>query len=85
MELEQKIKEILERGFIGAQVEAERDIDSEKIGGRIVWKGFTGNNSLRRQNRIHTLLRKDLSRAEMNEISILFTYTPEELEQVNAA
>ena len=85
MAIEQQIKTILERELPEAQVEVERDADSEKVGGRIIWKGFAGYNSLKRQNRIFGLLRRQLSPSEAREISFIFTYTPDEYEQMRAA
>ena len=73
MALEQQIKEILERELPGAQVNVERDPDSEKIGGRVIWQGFAGHTSLRRQRQIFTPLRRQLRAGEAQEISFIFT------------
>ncbi|MCW3098399.1 MAG: hypothetical protein JWL77_4017 [Chthonomonadaceae bacterium] len=85
MGIEQQIKEILEGDLPGAQVEIERDADTGKVGGRVIWEGFAGYNSLRRQNRIFSLLRRQLSTAEAQNIDYIFTYTSPEFEQIKAA
>ncbi len=84
MALEQQIKEILERELPGSQVDVERDPDSEKIGGRIIWEGFAGRNSLRRQREIFRALRRQLCRSDEQEISFIFTSTPNEYESLEA-
>ena len=82
MGIEQQIKEILERELSGARAEIERNQDTGKVGGRIIWEGFAGYDSLRRQNRIFSLLRRSLSAAQAQaDISYLFTYTPDEYAQ----
>jgi acid stress-induced BolA-like protein IbaG/YrbA len=84
MAIEQQIQEILTRELPNAQVEVERDADTGKVGGRIIWEGFAGYNSLRRQNRIFGLLRRQLSTAQARDISFIFTYTPAEYKQLQA-
>jgi len=85
MAIEQRIKEIIERELPNSKANIERDTDSEKVGGRVIWAGFAGNTSLRRQNRIFGLLRRELSTSEARDISFIFTYTPDEYEQLQAA
>ena len=85
MAIEQQIKDILTRELPGATVEVERDTDSGKVGGRIIWDGFAGTNKLRRQNRIFGLLRRHLTTAQTQEISFIFTYTTEDFANLQAA
>ena len=85
MGIEQQIKEILERELRDEKVHVEYDTDSGKVGGRVIWNGFDGYNSLRRQNRIFSLLRRQLSTSDAQNISFIFTYTPDEYEQLQAA
>lgn len=86
MGIEQHIKELLELDMPGAQVEIKRDADTGKIGGRVIWEGFAGNNSLRRQNRIFRLLRRHLSTSETQDIDYIFTHTSKnEFDQIKAA
>jgi acid stress-induced BolA-like protein IbaG/YrbA len=83
--IEQQIREILEADMPGAQVQIERDSETGKVGGRVIWEGFAGHASLRRQNRIFRLLRRHLSMAEAQNIDFIFTYTSNEFEQNRAA
>jgi acid stress-induced BolA-like protein IbaG/YrbA len=85
MAIEQQITEILERELPNSQVEVTRDEDTGKVGGRVIWKGFAGYNSLRRQERIFGLLRRSLSAADAKDISFIFSYTPDEFDQLQAA
>ena len=84
MAIEQRIKEILERELPDSMVEVDRDSVSGKVGGRIIWKGFYGLDSLRRQKNIFGRLRKHLSWADEQTISFIFSYTPEEYETVTS-
>lgn len=84
--MEQEIKELLERELPGAYVEVARDADSGKIGGRVIWEGFVGYNSRRRQDRVFSLLRRNLDGAQTRaNISYIFTYTPDEYAQAQVA
>ncbi|HZO91968.1 MAG TPA: hypothetical protein VFB38_26865 [Chthonomonadaceae bacterium] len=86
MDIEQQIKESLERELPGVHVEIERNPDTGKVGGHVIWEGFAGYNSLRRQNRVFSILRRNLNAAQAQaNISYLFTYTPDEYEQLQAA
>ena len=85
MAIEQQIKDILKRELPDAQVDIERDADTGKVGGRVIWKGFAGYKSLRRQTRIFSLLRQQLSTSQTQDISFIFTYTPDEYDQMQAA
>lgn len=85
MAIEQQIEEILKKELDDAQITIERDEETEKIGGRIIWQGFAGYSSLRRQNRIFGLLRRHLTTSDAQTISFIFTYTPAEYEQMGVA
>ena len=84
MRLEQQIKGILELGLAGAEAFIDRDSESGKVGGRVIWPGFAGSTSLRRQSRIFGLLRKKLKSDESMDISFIFSYTPDEYEQMQS-
>ena len=79
MEIEQQIKEILERELPGVLVEIERNKRTGKVGGRVIWAGFAEYDAARRQNRVFSLLRRGLNPAQARAgISYLYTYTPDE-------
>ena len=84
MGIEAQIKGILEQELPDSQVVIDRDADTGKVGGRVIWEGFAGYNSLRRQKRIFSLLRRKISSAEASNISFIFSYTPEEYDQLRA-
>ena len=86
MELEEQIKTLLEGELPGASAQVERDEETGKIGGHIIWDGFEGYNSLKRQNRIFGLLRRNLNASQLQaNLSYIFTYTPAEYAQQEAA
>ena len=72
-------------GLPQSQVLVERDSDTGKVGGRVIWSGFEGYTSLRRQNRIFSLLRRSLTTSDARDISFIFTYTPAEYESLQVA
>ena len=78
MAIEQQIENILKSELPDAQVVIERDEDTGKVGGRVIWAGFAGYKSLQRQNRIFGLLRRQISTSQAQDISFIFTYTPDE-------
>ena len=82
--MEERIADILRRNFAGAQVNLGRDARNERISGRLLWDGFDGHGFPWRQNRIFRVLRRELG-VEATVISHIFTYTPNEYEQMMAA
>lgn len=81
--MEEQINDILRHNFEGAQVNLERDARNERINGTLLWEGFAGHNFMWRQNRIFHVLRRELG-PEATVISHIFTYTPNEYEQLMA-
>jgi hypothetical protein len=82
--MEERIADILRANFAGAQVNLVRDTRNERINGRLLWEGFDGHDFLWRQNKIFRVLRRELG-PEATMISHIFTYTPNEYEQMMAA
>lgn len=86
MELEEQVKTLLERELPGAKAEIKRDAETAKIGGHVIWEGFGGSDSRRRQNRVFSPLRRHLNASDLQaNLSYIFTYTPAEYEQLEAA
>jgi acid stress-induced BolA-like protein IbaG/YrbA len=85
MGIEEQIREILNRELPGATVLIERDPDSGKVGGRVVWEGFAGYNSRQRHDRVFGLLGRQITTAEARDISFIFTYTPAEYADLQPA
>ncbi len=68
---------------MGAQVYLRQDDGAEKVNGYVLWEGFSGHDFLWRQNSLHRVLRREFG-AEAQGIAHLFTYTPNEYEQMTA-
>lgn len=79
--MEERITEILRRNFGGAQIRLNQDAPAERISGSVLWDGFAGHDFLWRQNTLNRVLRRELG-AEATVVSHLFTYTPNEYEQM---
>jgi stress-induced morphogen len=74
---------VLRAAFPDAEFEIDRDATTGKIGGRMVSAAFAGRSFLQRQNRIHNLLRREFG-PEAQELSLIFTYTPQEYAALEA-
>lgn len=82
MEFENKIRQVLTSALPGVRLEIGRDKNTELIGGDVIWEGFKGYQSLKRQNRVYRILRQNIDPADAQKnISYLFTYTPEEYQE----
>ena len=82
MELEGQIREILTQELPGVVVGIELNPDTDKIGGHVIWPGFAGLNARRRQDRIFRVIRRRISATVAREnVSYIFSYTPDEYEQ----
>lgn len=60
------------------------EVTTDRYNGYILSKKFKGLSFLERQRRVFTILRQILG-ADAQSISMLFTYTPDEYEQLKAA
>ena len=78
-----EIQQALEHGFSGADVNLSADDETGKISGFMIWSGFAGRNFLRRQNDLYRVLRRELG-AEERAITHIFTYTPDEYQNMQA-
>lgn len=81
--MEQIVRDILGTAFPGIEVLTEVLPDG-RISGSVVWAGFTGLDEVDRQDKIRTVLRQELG-ADAQQVGVLLTYTPDELEAMNAA
>lgn len=80
----EEVINILQARFPDAVIRLEKDDDSEYINGNIVWAGFRDVSFLERQRLVYNPLRDALGdRAQ--QVSMVFTYTPNEYEQLKAA
>ena len=79
----QEVTDALKAAFPGIEVSIDVLPDG-RISGSVVWEGFAGLDQVDRQNKIRTLLRQKLG-ADAQQVGVLLTYTPDELNAMNAA
>jgi acid stress-induced BolA-like protein IbaG/YrbA len=81
--MEQEVKELLEAAFPGIVLETEI-LSDERISGTAIWVGFEGFDHVERQTMIRNVLREKLG-ADAKVVGVLLTYTPDEIDAMNAA
>ena len=81
--MECKVKSILEAAFQGINVITEVLSDG-RISGSVIWAGFDGLDEVDRQTIVRNELRDKLGN-DARQVGILLTYTPDELDAMNAA
>lgn len=75
----EKITRLLEGNFVGSTIELEPAVPSVKIGGSLVWAGFEGHEQIERQQQMWRILRNNLSKEELSQITAILTFTPDEM------
>ncbi len=81
--MEREVKDILETAFCGMKVLTEV-LPGGRISGSVIWAGFGEMDEVERQNLVRAELRDKLGERAQN-VGVLLTYTPEELDAMNAA
>ena len=81
--MEQKVRDLLEAAFPGIIMDTEV-LSDERISGTVIWAGFEGQDHVDRQTMIRTMLREKLG-DDAQCVGVLLTYTPEEMDAMNAA
>ncbi len=79
----QQIAQILKQAFPGMTVDLDETM-GPRVHGRIVWDGFAGKDQVDRQTTVRERLKQELG-AEAQQVGVLLTYTPTELEAMQAA
>ena len=74
-----KVDKLLRRSFPGARTELELLVPEQRITGFVYWPGFEGREQIDRQRRVWDVLRSSLAEDERQQISAVFTLTPEEI------
>jgi hypothetical protein len=75
-----KLLEVLSAAFPGSTTEdLERAPGSDRITGLLVWDGFADLDPADRQSMLWRNLRQGLAEADLREVGLLFTVTPDEL------
>ncbi|HEV8605901.1 MAG TPA: hypothetical protein VGQ99_11070 [Tepidisphaeraceae bacterium] len=73
-----KVRTILREAFPSAEIAIDRPESDSKIGGVVIWKGFSGKDELSRQLRLWKELRAKLSIDEQAQVTAILTFTPKE-------
>jgi acid stress-induced BolA-like protein IbaG/YrbA len=81
--MESRVKSILETAFQGIKVLTE-ELPDGRISGSLIWAGFDGFDEVDRQTMVRNELRDKLG-TDARQVGVLLTYTPDELEAMNAA
>ena len=79
----QQLHQILTQAFPGMTVELD-DPQGPRVHERVVWDGFAGKDQADRQAAVREVLKKELG-PRVREVGVLLTYTPTELEAMQAA
>ncbi|MGA2439658.1 MAG: hypothetical protein ABSH08_01750 [Tepidisphaeraceae bacterium] len=74
----QKLTNLLVREFPRCEVELE-NVGGNRVGGFLIWKGFSRLDQIDRQRKLSSVLKKKLPQAEQLRISAILTMTPEEM------
>jgi acid stress-induced BolA-like protein IbaG/YrbA len=83
--MDEEIKNVLRANFPEpTEVEISIEKATGQYNGRLVWDGFKGMSFLERQKRVFDVLRNAFG-PKATQISMIFTYTPSEYEQLVAA
>jgi hypothetical protein len=82
-ELIQKLTQLLQQNFEGGEVEFETT-GTQRVGGVLIWEGFTGLQQIERQRRVWEVIRNALAPDEQLQVAALLTLTPEEMSSARA-
>lgn len=80
-ELVKRIDELLRQKFPGATTELEA-VPGENVSGFLYWQGFEDEEQLERQRRVWDVLRATLTPDERQNVSAIFTLTPDEISAI---
>jgi acid stress-induced BolA-like protein IbaG/YrbA len=73
-----KVERVLKDAFRGARPELEQGKPSDKIGGFLIWEGFSGIEQIDRQRALSKALKEGLGKQDLNRITTILAATPEE-------
>lgn len=78
-----EIIETLRTEFPNATVDIALEKTTDRYNGHLLWQNFEGMSFIERQRRVFDALRKAFGE-EAQGVSLIFTYTPTEYEQIQA-
>ena len=73
-----KVESVFKNAFRGATADLEQAKPSDKIGGFVIWEGFSGVDQLSRQHALSKALREGLSKQEFSRLTTILAATPAE-------
>ncbi len=90
MAILETLKKQLEEEFPDAVADLELIDDRDqpefaRIGGNLIWPGFAGMTHIKRQRMLGNFKDAHLSREEQHRLSVILTFTPEEVGELMAA
>jgi acid stress-induced BolA-like protein IbaG/YrbA len=65
--------------FKGAEVEIDNYPESDRTGATVIWKGFDGKDEIQRQRLVRKAIEKSLGPQQARKISLVLTFTPDEM------
>ncbi len=78
-EIVEKVNAALEAAFPGIEVALVAKKSVTRIGGFVIWSGFSGVSQLERQSRLWKVLKAKLSQDEELKLGTILTITPQEV------
>lgn len=72
-----RLNTILQKEFPGSEPDLEYSKYSHKVGGFLLWKGFTGVEQIDRQRRLSAAIKK-LPESDRKKLTMILTFTPAE-------
>ena len=79
----QKLKSLFTQHFSASDLEVE-PAGNNRVGGFLIWEGFSGLEQIERQRKVWKFLRQELRPEEQFMISAILTLTPEEMASARA-
>lgn len=76
--LVEEIEDIFRRELPGSEPALEAFAASTKVGGYLVWNGFSGKEQTERQSSVRRVMRQHLSPEDLVRVSLVLTLTPNE-------
>ncbi len=72
-----KLRRVLQAEFANSRDELEPR-PPHKVGGFLIWDGFSGLEQIERQNRVWNVLKQRLNQEDQRRITAVLTFTPAE-------
>lgn len=73
-----RLQDVLDKAFPGAEIELEQARPTEKVGGVLIWSGFEGMEQIDRQRKLAQVIRDALPREDQVLITLILTLIREE-------